>query len=420
MIHPRLAGFVRNEVGGARTLLADIPGATAPPEPPEPPPSTDPQTDPPPTDPPPRPPQTDPPSGGGSDPVDPVDPVDPPPPSRPPPPPPGGSAFEGLPFAVGGAYAWLPDSYDIPGVFKGSITDGLDPIDALGIAPINSNRSGSRDPIPDVSGSRSLCISAFSTQMNQHGPLWWLRRYNAEGSVRDVVVWRAGDFVKGREGHVLYLNVLGDLSIEDVTAVQCGAQVIQLVWRPKETGLPQSAWGKPGGTVSIKNLVAIDPGVINTGAAVRASHPVSFFNPGHDALDVDGYKLRCNHAKPFQLKPNGEFYHSHGALLTGPGFGRCGLVELRNLDLVCVRPDRPMIRANAVDNFRIVSGMMHVPQGINQIDVWNTCKRFEIMPEFDWTGTIKKTIMSQAPDGSLSFKTEFQQHKSGSHTVITQ
>ena len=93
---------------------------------------------------------------------------------------------------------------------------------------------------------------------------------------------------------------------------------------------------------------------------------------------------------------------------------------IANIDWEVNRPDRPMLRAHAVDHFVVRSGRIDVTNGLNQVEVWNTCKRFEILPAVQWSGTVKIVNRSwNQTTQKWEFRNTFQQHAAGDHTVLT-
>ncbi len=318
---------------------------------------------------------------------------------------------EGLPFKAGGKYAWLPDRYefrDVPDWLHSLAgTDGAtSPAASLAINvndprlssvtswPVFEHDNWESDQLytlpPEASGRWDRCIS-HAQPWGEQGPLWYARNYEVEGTVGNCVVWRAGDFNKGREGHSRYYNVRGDLSIHDELHVQCGGQAIQLCWRTGKTKSDPSTWpeNRAGSWIRLENIAAIDPGVINVGQSVRASWPFTIFNTGHAFVELDGIYLRCNHAQPFdnQQKTN---RRSHGFLITAPGKRevRIGQVILNNIDVEITDSDRSMCRHENIGDVIYQSGRMAAHGKPANIAVVNDVERFYMDAFFGYNGNI--------------------------------
>jgi hypothetical protein len=334
----------------------------------------------------------------------------------------GGGWVEDEVFQAGASYGWLPDTYNIPGVFVGKVTDCQEH-GPFSLIPTNSNVSNEIFNL-HLSGGRYACNNNAAS-WGEHGPKWFLRNYNVAGGLADMLVWRVGDWSQGREGHVCYFNVQGDLVIKNLIGVQHGAQLVQLVWRDHETALPQSMWpvNNPNSTVTLQDLVSVDGGLINLGMAVRASWPISFFNPGHKFLMIDGFKQRTNHAVPFPTTTAGP-KRSHGGILTGgdPNAYQGKSALLKRLDMICADPDRDMIRAWHFDEFIINDGLIRVTNADGAVTPWqndigvaNNVKHFEIKPEVDFTGTVY--VFDNDKPYSANKLAVFPHH-AGEHLVI--
>ncbi len=211
----------------------------------------------------------------------------------------------------------------------------------------------------DASNRKVIWNSTKAPGWDEWGPKWGMRGYNVTGLLENLTQYRCGDFEKGREGHAVYFNVYAGLTLRNVHAIQCGGQAIQLVWRDSETkivdgGANEMYW------VRIEDCSAIDCGVINEGSAVRASYPLSFFNPGQ-AIRIDNFKVRCD-IPTFQKSVGA--CNSHGGVFIGPGqvYRRCPGAIINGLDIEVNRPDRACLKLWAVDT-AIVNELSIVSEG---------------------------------------------------------
>ena len=121
------------------------------------------------------------------------------------------------------------------------------------------------------------------TSWGETGTLWHANAYNIAGKIDGLTVWRIGDFVKGREGHGLYLRCVPslDTTIRNYRAFKIGGQAVQREWRTSETEIPKADWIEGGGQFLLENCVAKETGLIDTGTggnAVRASWAFSLYN----------------------------------------------------------------------------------------------------------------------------------------------
>jgi len=232
--------------------------------------------------------------------------------------------------------------------------------------------------LPPSISSRRIVYDDLTAPWGEHGPKWGVRCYNAVGEIRDLVLWRVGDWTKGREGHALYLNAAGDLLLSGCRGIQCGGQALQVVWRAAETRIPRALWPSAANLIEIRDQVAIQCGAINLGTAVRASWPVSVFATGARVL-VKSLYVR-EELSAFIV--NQRAYQSHGALLvTGGEEGRRtpslvveGLVgEIR-------RPDRTPIRLTAIDHAKVRGVSLKVDGGNTTltIDVVDDCQTLRV------------------------------------------
>ena len=262
-------------------------------------------------------------------------------------------------FRGTGAYAYLDDCV---------LPDTGNPFLTFATPYLNYNLSGVPEPLPFIPPGDHVGNNDVAP-WGDHGPLWFCRWYNALGTVGGFDVFRIGDFTRGREGHVFYFNCLEDVTIQNVNAYQCGAQFAQMVWRPNETTIPPQNWHQQDFTVTIRDCSVIDQGVINTGVAVRASWPISFFNPGQD-LVVENLLLDVDIANFFNSSMQGPF-NSHGAILCTPG-STVENVTITNPVIRLRRPDRALFRFWGAQNISITGGSVDITAGTRQIDLVDT------------------------------------------------
>lgn len=212
---------------------------------------------------------------------------------------------------------------------------------------LSSNASGTIDVLsPALSDRRVVFNNARASGWEEHGPKWGLRVYNVAGLLENLELWRVGDWTQGREGHAFYGNVAGDLTIRDLTAVQCGGQAVQVVWRVAETRLPRTLWPTAANLITLERVTAIDCGMINDGAAVRASWPVSIFATGA-RVHVKDLEVRTR-LPVFDGGTAGPS-RSHGVLVNtwGEEGRRTPELVIDGLSGLVVQSDRPEIRATA-------------------------------------------------------------------------
>ncbi len=209
-------------------------------------------------------------------------------------------------------------------------------------------QSDHAEPAPAAISGRRVVFNDAPEPWGDRGPLWGVRAYNVVGEIHDLELWRCGDWTRGREGHAVYLNVAGSLLIDGLTGVQCGGQLLQLVWRVSETRMPRAEWPDAADQIELLNLRASDCGAINQGMSVRASWPVSIFATGA-RVSISSLEVRT--CLPWFEGDRGERFRSHGALLLEWGEEGRRTPELRVVGLhgrVC-SSDRPEVRLSAVD-----------------------------------------------------------------------
>lgn len=202
--------------------------------------------------------------------------------------------------------------------------------------------------VPAALSGRRVLYNNVATSWGDTGPLWGIRAYNVTGTLRDLELWRVGDWKKGREGHAVYLNVAGSLEVVGLRAVQCGGQALQIVWRGGETRMPAEAWPDEGDMISVRDSSAKDCGAITRGAAVRASWPFSIFATGA-RVEIAGVTVETE--LPEFVGDRGERFQSHGALLVGWGDQgrRTPSLVVSGLGGRIVRSDRSEVRLEGVD-----------------------------------------------------------------------
>ena len=344
------------------------------------------------------------PSPGDPTPPDP-EPIDPPDPAP-------AEGIEGAPFEDGGFYEWLPDVYDLeelgaPAWLRDLAGgNGLD-VHSSSLTSLGPERmvisggwkSSEWFDLPaEASHRRDRAVSA-QTSWGDPGPLWYQRAYEVRGRVDDVLVWRVGDFIKGREGHVAYHNVRGDLVIDTLVGIQHGAQLVQLCWREGETKSDPSEWPeKNARTIVLRRLASIDGGIIDKRpgvplSAVRASWPVTIFAPGHDEILVEEPFIRTNTPEPHLHSTLG-LCRSHGFLLCAPSQRPSFTKHLAvtDADVELVAPDRSVVRIVSFGEAELASGRMSVlghdgepmPSKVSVVDG----DRFEISQDFQWSGEV--------------------------------
>lgn len=357
----------------------------------------------------------------------------------------GPEELEGPVFKTGGLLDFVRDRYDLramgaPEWLTARVGDVIDVrdesledggYDALG--PYALWNSDQMYDAPEHLSNRSVRFKSAMSSSGDFGPKWAARLYNLHGTIANLLIWRAGDFVKGREGHVIYANVLGGLTIEDCCFVQNGAQAIQIANRTHETKIPEQQVldHLAGNDIVIRRLAMIDPGLIETDIvpetnAKRASWPVSVFNPGHDYLRIDQVWMRSRTPIPFKADSNKGQCRSHGFLHVLPGarfddiafdnsaediaalkaaganvakqgrrYRRFKEVTLSNVDIEITDSDREMCRFGAIDRVELISGRMvhHFEGGANthvgqRIAVHHDVGVLTIAPEFEFDGEV--------------------------------
>lgn len=234
-------------------------------------------------------------------------------------------------------------------------------------------------PVPASLSARRVVFNNLAASWGEHGPKWGVRAYNVVGVLSDIELWRVGDWSNGREGHSVYLNVAGDLDVSRLRAVQCGGQMLQIVWRVGETQMPRAEWPTSANLISINECTAQDCGAITAGQAVRASWPVSIFATG---ARVEVHNLTVNARLPEFIGDRGEVFRAHGALLVSGGEEGRRTPELTVDGLAgsVTRCDRSEIRLAEVDtaNLSNISLVEQGGDGVCTIDVVDDCHQVHV------------------------------------------
>lgn len=205
-----------------------------------------------------------------------------------------------------------------------------------------------------------------------HGTLWHANAYNIYGVVRDLELWAIGDFLKGREGHGLYLRTIPHLDtlIERYRCYKNGGQAVQREWRRSETEIPESVWIGAGGTFTLQDCDSQETGLIDTGTggmAVRASWAYSLYNTKQKTV-----VRRCKHTNFYSPSPH------EGSLFVGYGKDawRTPSLLVEDCDFWTVSSDRSDIFLQGVDD-AIIRRTAIRGTGPN-IDIVNNCKRVSV------------------------------------------
>lgn len=245
-------------------------------------------------------------------------------------------------------------------IFQGLKLQPLVGLEPGGPVPLWINSYGTNGNVPAYLSNRVVVFDNRATPWGDHGPLWGLRGYEVSGTLANLQLWRVGDWTRGREGHAVYLNVSGNLSIRKLTGIQCGAQLLQIVWRALESVGPRPTGAN---TIRLSELLAFQCGMINTGMAVRASWPISIFNTGA-RITMDNITVITNLA-PF-VGDRSETFRSHGALMVGPSEKepyRTPTLNVVGLKSRLNMPDRDEVRIAAVDSAVLVGLDMSRTEG---------------------------------------------------------
>jgi hypothetical protein len=137
--------------------------------------------------------------------------------------------------------------------------------------------------------------------------------------------------------HAIYANVAAGLVVSGCRFERIGAQAVQTVWRAKETTHPELV--DDDSLIIVEDSIAIGCGRIE--GIGRAAFAFSFFD-GPGEVIVRRCALR-SHQPPFGHKAGNvgpQWFESFGAIMA-QGHRR---VELRELSIAYVNPDRPIIQ----------------------------------------------------------------------------
>lgn len=288
----------------------------------------------------------------------------------------GSDAFAKVPYAEKqsfGKYAHLADL--TPAQLTGTRLGGSV---RIGRSP-NGWKSSNGFTIPDDWSNDRVVWNSTKATWDEYLPKWGIRAYDVRGEIRNLTQFRAGDFTRGREGHAIYLNVFEKLLIENVHAIQCGGQALQIVWRindPDETIIPPELHDQASYKITIRDSSAIDCGTIYEGSASRASWPLTFYNPGQD-LDLIRFTVRTK-LQAFQT--SGGPKRSRGGVYIGPGQIQrtTNVVRIESLDIEVTESDRDELRLESVASGLILSPRIVDVGGTAEIGIVDDCGRIEI------------------------------------------
>ena len=269
------------------------------------------------------------------------------------------------------------------------------------VAYANSNVSPEPLPVPAELSNKSYI--GYQGPPGWQQTIWLYRLYNAEGVIENVRARRIGDFHKGREGHVIYANVWGDFEVRNLEVEDIGAQVLQLVWRGQAPKLEERenrmpGWDEPdgipakGGTLVLTSITGRRCGLINQGQAVRASWPISIFNPEH-RVEMSGIAL-LNGENPEFVGDRDEMFASHGGISLMPGKRPTQHTPsgfLRDFEIVTRLSDRASLRLWRVESFEVRHGMIAStePGERPYIDIVDDCEAVDIAAGLHFDGDIR-------------------------------
>ncbi len=209
---------------------------------------------------------------------------------------------------------------------------------------------------------------------------WLWRCYEVDGLVfRGCIFWRAGKWLYGaHEGHAIYANAFGDLTIEDCVFYEGGAQAVQVDWRggcddasqgwypeteltgPKPFVDPETGRlgrGLPGKQIAIRRCAVIECGKIRAGAPFdveveRDSWDFTLYAPGQAVLFEDVYMRELKGTR-IQSSIGNEAYASVGIL--HQDVRRCYPRKAPSVKLIRIKAearlnDRPMIQVGDAED----------------------------------------------------------------------
>jgi len=267
---------------------------------------------------------------------------------------------------------WKTDSKTIPGIKQAK--------SYIGIWSNNQMKAMDAVAIPTETLKgvwRGYNTGAIDPSTGQGGTLWGVRAFDVAGLVDGVELWDIGDFVKGREGHGLYLNVAPhkNLTIRNYKCFKNGAQAIQREFRLHETIMPEAVWKSAVGTFLVEDCEFAETGLIDDatgGESVRASWVMTLYGTGQHTI-----VRRVKHTNYHSPAPH------EGTLFVG--FGQSGFrtpsVLVESCDWWTEDSDRADAFFQGCD--AVVVRTTHLRGEDDYIDVVNDCKKFTIsdMPE---------------------------------------
>lgn len=167
-----------------------------------------------------------------------------------------------------------------------------------------------------------------------------------------------------REGHALYFNLHGDLSILQTHFQNCLGQGVQVVNRPHETLIQDP----PSGTIQIKDSTfqdcSRDPGD-------RAAYPLSIFNTrGHDCF-IRRVSIWSTDETPvwYNSRTSENCRSRGGALFEGASDKK---LSIKHLNVLLLDPDRPAVKIRGWESIDWEGGVLE-PGGLRdrplQIDI---------------------------------------------------
>jgi hypothetical protein len=181
--------------------------------------------------------------------------------------------------------------------------------------------------------------------------LWAMRLYNVTNMrIKDTVFRYVGDLEKGREGHCIYLNLLGDLTLDNVFCHTSLGQGLQLVYRPWETNV------SPELIPTEKDIIINKSRFVNLGGGDRDSFAVSIFGTGHRITMSDVLVRETNQLPSWDNTRTGVKNRSRGGILIGAGdFGNRDAV-FTAVHVLLKDSDRPAVQIEECDHLEWAGG----------------------------------------------------------------
>lgn len=233
-----------------------------------------------------------------------------------------------------------------------------------------ANKPTETPNVPELNGVWTRFLGTAT--WGESGTLWHAQGYNSFGTIDGLELWGIGDFVKGREGHGLYIRCVPtlDTTIRNYRCYKNGGQAIQREWRRNETAIPESEWIAGGGTFLLEDSDAQETGLIDEvagGSSVRASWAYSLYNTGQKTI-----VRRNKHVNFYSPAPH------EGSLFVGFGKEKWRTPQLlvEDEEYFTVSSDRSDIFLQGVDDAVIQRTAIRGP-GPN-IDIVNNCKRVSV------------------------------------------